>query len=80
MAAIGTGPRDFEYTDRDFKVVCDLIRKRVGIALTDSKRDMVYSRLTRRLRALGLSSFEGTSPTCSGSRRTTRSGSSSPTR
>lgn len=58
MAAIGTGPRDFEYTDRDFKVVCDLIRKRVGIALTDSKRDMVYSRLTRRLRALGLSSFE----------------------
>lgn len=58
MAAIGPGPRDFEYTDRDFKLVCDLIRKRVGIALTDSKRDMVYSRLTRRLRTLGLGSFE----------------------
>jgi chemotaxis protein methyltransferase CheR len=58
MASVGIGPRDFEYTDRDFKVVCDLIRKRVGIALTDSKRDMVYSRLTRRLRTLGLSSFE----------------------
>jgi chemotaxis protein methyltransferase CheR len=58
MAAIGPGPREFEYTDRDFKVVCDLIRKRVGIALTDSKRDMVYSRLTRRLRTLGLSNFE----------------------
>ena len=50
--------RDFEYTDRDFRRVCDLIRARVGIALTDSKRDMVYSRLTRRLRALGLARFE----------------------
>lgn len=57
MSGIGVGSRDFEYTDRDFKLVCDLIRKRVGIALTDSKRDMVYSRLTRRLRTLGLSSF-----------------------
>lgn len=52
------GQRDFEYTDGDFKRVCDLIRSRVGIALTDSKRDMVYSRLTRRLRTLGLSRFE----------------------
>jgi chemotaxis protein methyltransferase CheR len=50
--------RDFEYTDRDFNIVCDLIRKRVGIALTDSKRDMVYSRLTRRLRTLGIGRFE----------------------
>jgi chemotaxis protein methyltransferase CheR len=57
MAQAGIA-RDFEYTDRDFGRVCALIRQRVGIALTDSKRDMVYSRLTRRLRALGLSSFE----------------------
>jgi chemotaxis protein methyltransferase CheR len=58
MSLAGFGQRDFEYTDRDFKRVCELIRKRVGIALTDSKRDMVYSRLTRRLRALGLASFQ----------------------
>lgn len=50
--------RDFAYTDRDFNIVCDLIRKRVGIALTDSKRDMVYSRLSRRLRTLGLAGFD----------------------
>ena len=56
--ASGIGQRDFEYSDRDFQRVCDLIRRRVGIALTDSKRDMVYSRLTRRLRTLGLSRFE----------------------
>ncbi len=58
MASTGIGQREFEYTDRDFSLVCDLIRKRAGIALTDSKRDMVYSRLTRRLRTLGLSRFE----------------------
>jgi len=54
----GLGQRDFEYTDGDFHRICELIHRRVGIALTDSKRDMVYSRLTRRLRALGLSRFQ----------------------
>jgi chemotaxis protein methyltransferase CheR len=54
----GLGQRDFEYTDRDFHRVCALIHQRVGIALTDSKRDMVYSRLSRRLRVLGLARFE----------------------
>ena len=58
MTAGSIGQRDFEYTERDFKLVCELIRKRVGIALNDGKRDMVYSRLSRRLRALGLERFE----------------------
>jgi len=58
MATPGDPARDFDYTDRDFKVVCELIRSRVGIALTDSKRDMVYSRLSRRLRTLGVARFE----------------------
>jgi chemotaxis protein methyltransferase CheR len=35
-----------------------LIRARAGIALNDNKRNMVYSRLSRRLRARGLSSFD----------------------
>ncbi len=50
--------REFEFGDRDFRRVCDLIRQRVGIALADGKRDMVYGRLSRRLRALGLRSFK----------------------
>ncbi len=54
----GQGQRDFIFTDRDFRKVCELIRDRVGIALTDAKRDMVYSRLSRRLRALGFVHFE----------------------
>ncbi|TWI02821.1 chemotaxis protein methyltransferase CheR [Luteimonas cucumeris] len=50
--------RDFEFNDRDFRRVCELIRQRAGIALTPGKRDMVYGRLSRRLRALGLHSFK----------------------
>lgn len=49
--------REFDFSDRDFERVRDLIHARVGIALADGKRQMVYSRLGRRLRALGLSSF-----------------------
>ena len=52
------GTRDFEFDDRDFRRVADLIRQRAGIALADGKRDMVYGRLSRRLRALGLRSFK----------------------
>jgi len=49
--------REFEFGDRDFRRVCELIRARAGIALSDGKRDMVYGRLSRRLRALGLRTF-----------------------
>ncbi len=50
--------REFEFADRDFRRVCDLIYQRVGIALAPAKRDMVYGRLSRRLRTLGLRSFK----------------------
>ena len=46
--------REFHYTRRDFERVRRLIYARAGIALAESKYDMVYSRLARRLRALGL--------------------------
>ena len=55
---IVTGPREFEFADRDFRRVCDLIYQRVGIALAPAKRDMVYGRLSRRLRTLGMRSFQ----------------------
>jgi chemotaxis protein methyltransferase CheR len=51
------GPREFAYTRRDFERVRRLIHRSAGIALADSKADMVYSRLSRRLRALGLRSI-----------------------
>ena len=49
--------KEFDFTHRDFERVRDLIYKRAGIALADSKQEMVYSRLARRLRATGIGSF-----------------------
>lgn len=56
--AIDRSDREFHFTDRDFAVVKGLIYKRAGINLSESKKDMVYSRLSRRLRANGLRTFE----------------------
>ncbi len=50
--------REFEYTQADFEVVRKLIYKRAGISLAPVKIDMVYSRLARRLRALGMTRFK----------------------
>ncbi|MGY4516961.1 CheR family methyltransferase [Lysobacter sp. HA18] len=49
--------RVFAFEDRDFNRICKLIHQRAGIALGPHKRDMVYSRLVRRLRAHGMSRF-----------------------
>jgi chemotaxis protein methyltransferase CheR len=49
--------REFEFTTRDFERVRDLIYGRAGISLNDSKHELVYCRLSRRLRASGLTSF-----------------------
>ncbi len=50
--------REFEYTTEDFKFIQELVYKVSGISLSDVKKDMVYSRLARRLRALNLKSFK----------------------
>ena len=47
----------FDFTARDFARVRALIYKQAGISLGDSKQEMVYSRLARRLRAKGMTSF-----------------------
>lgn len=49
--------KEFEFTTHDFERVRTLIYRRAGIALAESKQEMVYSRLARRLRATGISSF-----------------------
>ena len=51
------GSKEFEFTARDFERVRTLIYKKAGIALAESKQEMVYSRLARRLRATGIASF-----------------------
>ena len=49
--------KEFEFTRHDFERVRGLIYKQAGISLADSKQEMVYSRLARRLRATGIGSF-----------------------
>ncbi len=49
--------REFHFTDADFERVRRMIHDHAGIALSPQKRDMVYSRLARRLRATGLERF-----------------------
>jgi chemotaxis protein methyltransferase CheR len=49
--------KEFDFTRSDFERVRALIYQRAGISLADSKQEMVYSRLARRLRATGIVSF-----------------------
>lgn len=44
-------------TERDFDVFSQLIRQRTGISLAAPKRELLRTRLRKRLRALGLASF-----------------------
>ncbi|MEI2417586.1 CheR family methyltransferase [Orrella sp. JC864] len=58
--ALMPGPaadKQFEFRDDDFDRVRRLIYQRAGISLGAHKREMVYSRLARRLRSLGRNSF-----------------------
>jgi chemotaxis protein methyltransferase CheR len=57
---VGAGEvlREFAFSDADFRSLAQLAYEYAGIALADSKRNLVYSRLSRRLRALGLTSFQ----------------------
>lgn len=44
-------------SDKELETVSQLIYQRAGIVLSVQKRDMVYNRLSRRLRDLGISTF-----------------------
>lgn len=50
-------PREFAFGDDEFNFLAKLVNEHTGIVLAAHKRDMVYSRLARRLRALNLQSF-----------------------
>lgn len=50
--------RDFHFTTKDFIRVKRMIYAHAGINLNDSKEQMVYSRLARRLRVLGVARFD----------------------
>ena len=47
----------FNFTDNDFKYISSLINEHAGIRLMSTKRELVYARLSKRLRALELNTF-----------------------
>lgn len=50
--------REFVFTDSDFYTIRDMVKDHSGIVLSEAKRNMVYSRLARRLRQLNLVDFK----------------------
>jgi chemotaxis protein methyltransferase CheR len=50
--------REFAFTKRDFKRIAEIFRADAGIVLAEVKAPLVYSRLVKRLRMLGLESFK----------------------
>lgn len=48
---------EFLFTAEDFRTIAATLHAAAGIALPESKATLVYSRLAKRLRALGLESF-----------------------
>ncbi len=49
--------REFPFTRQDFDFLRKISNERTGIVVSDDKFDMFYSRLSRRVRKLGLRSF-----------------------
>ena len=50
--------REFPFSAEHFRLISDRIYKFSGIRLPEAKREMVYARLARRLRSLGIASFD----------------------
>jgi chemotaxis protein methyltransferase CheR len=49
--------REYAFSVHDFECVKKMIHARAGIALAESRQEMVYTRLSRRLRATGSKNF-----------------------
>lgn len=50
--------RDFVLDDRQFQRIAKIMGQHAGIVLSENKKHLVYGRLVKRLRILGLSGFE----------------------
>ena len=57
QSTIAPSKREFALSNEEFKKLTSLVYSLTGIVLGDHKKDMVYGRLARRLRELGMRSF-----------------------
>ncbi|NNL06550.1 MAG: protein-glutamate O-methyltransferase [Gammaproteobacteria bacterium] len=49
--------KEFRFTNEDFTFLSDLVGRNAGINLTEEKRELVYGRVAKRLRVLGIRNF-----------------------
>jgi len=55
---VTSSTREFPFSPEQFRLISDRVYRFSGIRLPEAKREMVYARLARRLRSLGLHSFD----------------------
>lgn len=56
-APLGIKTQEVPFSDADFRNLADLARTQFGLNLAESKKPLVYSRLTKRLRARNVKGF-----------------------
>jgi chemotaxis protein methyltransferase CheR len=56
--SLKTPTSEISFSDADYAAIAAFAKKRFGLDLQASKKPLVYSRLSKRLRALGLDNFE----------------------
>ena len=49
--------KEFTFTDNDFNYLSQLAYEYAGINITSAKRELMYGRIAKRLRQLGLTRF-----------------------
>ena len=54
---LGAKPQEIPFSDSDFRVLASLAKTQFGLNLADSKKPLVYSRLSKRLKARSVSGF-----------------------
>jgi len=57
-SAAPSGDREFVFRNEDFRQIAAMLHADSGIYLSEQKESLVYSRLVKRLRVLGLASFK----------------------
>jgi chemotaxis protein methyltransferase CheR len=57
-AGLGSATRDIPFSDADFRAIARLAQSEFGLNLAESKKPLVYSRLSKRLKARQVQDFQ----------------------